>query len=322
MSLKVKKQFPEFDINEYTDEKDLTVDEAIIEIKNFDWVNESLKSSKIIEEHAHPSIWFRNQSGDTFTIGWADTDKFAIYYSEKGLFKRSSTSIVNGYEEAFELIRLFDTQTQDLLLRQLKSSEHHFKTPFILDFFSIFVSKGKTKNSRELSKEEYSYEVKYSTVLKKLTFSFVFILLPTIVGVILPSKPGARSFNWTDFLGFQGFCTLFALPAIIITINHLKRNGNWTVHFRKRENIFFIVSSNGKEMFDKSDFKNRIVTTNDSNAPWNNYEYTTLVKNDGRQIHFSNLLLPSSDMDKLFGRIDETRVKSGFQIIKDKKIKD
>ena len=144
MSLTIKKQFPEFDINEYTDEKEITIDQAITEIKNFDWVNESLKSSKIIEEHAEPSIWFKNELGDTLAISLADTDKFAVYYSPKGL-KRSSTSVVNGQEQVTNLIKLFDKRERDILQRQLKLSEHHFKTPLILDFFLNFCFKGEIK---------------------------------------------------------------------------------------------------------------------------------------------------------------------------------
>jgi len=321
MSLKIKKQFPEFDINEYTNEKELTIDEVITEINTFDWTNESLKSSKIIEEHAEPSIWLRSDLDDTLSICWTDNNKFTIYYSVNKLFKRSCTSIVNGQEQVIELVKLFNNQERHLLLSRLEASEYHLKTLWLLDIMSLFTPKAKTRTSREVIQENYTYEIKYLTILKKLTFSIVFLLLPVIVWVV-PSSTGSKPFNWTAFMPFQGFCTLFALPAIIITINHFKRNGDWKVYFRKGDNTFFIISATGKQMFDKGEFVKRIITTNESNAPWSNYEYTTLVKNNGQQLHFSNLLLPSSDIDKLFGRIEEIREKSGFQIIKNKKIEE
>jgi len=140
--------------------------------------------------------------------------------------------------------------------------------------------------------------------------------LPIIVWGI--AQTNNKPFNWSAFLGIQAFCTVFAIPAIIITINHLKKNGDWKVHFRKGDNIFFIVSSSGKEMFDKTDFIKRIRIENNSNAPWNGYEFTTLINNDGRQIHLSNLLIPSTDIEKLFGRLDETTEKRFLQIIKDR----
>jgi hypothetical protein len=56
MSLRIRKQYPEFEINEFTDERVITVDNAIAEFKDFDWDTENAKSAKIIEQHADPSI--------------------------------------------------------------------------------------------------------------------------------------------------------------------------------------------------------------------------------------------------------------------------
>ncbi|MBS1508143.1 MAG: hypothetical protein JSS79_16000 [Bacteroidetes bacterium] len=319
MSLKVREQFPEFEVDEFTEEKELTLDETINALKEFNWTEEYSKSVKIIEQHAEPSIWLKNQCGDKLSIYWAENNKFAIYFSPK--MRRSSTSIVNGLDQVDAVVKLFDRGERHLLLNRLRTSEYHHKTHWFLDLIQFFIHKNKTRTSREIVKEEFVYQMKNLSIIKKLTFSLLFFLMPSTIWVysyLVNNKP----FNLTAFLGIQTFMTLMATPGIIIAINHWRKNGRWNVYFRKGDNKFIIVSPTGKEIFDKVDFTKRSTTVNDSHAPWNSFEYTTLIKNTGEQIHFSNLLIPTSDFDKLFGRIEETRCKSGFQIIKDKKIKD
>jgi hypothetical protein len=141
-------------------------------------------------------------------------------------------------------------------------------------------------------------------------------MAPIIWAFVGKDKP----FNLIAFLGMQFLMTLCALPGFIISFNYWRKNGKWKVLFRKRDNKFIILTPEKQEVFDKLDFTNRIRTENNSNAPWNSFEYTTIVNNDGRQIHLSNILISNSDMDKLFGRIEETTEKKVFQIIRDKKI--
>jgi predicted restriction endonuclease len=141
-------------------------------------------------------------------------------------------------------------------------------------------------------------------------------MTPIIWAFVGQDKP----FNLMAFLGMQSLMTLFALPGFIIAFNYWRKNGKWKVMFSKRDNNFIILTPEKREVFDKLDFTDRIRTENNSNAPWNSFEYTTIVNNEGRQIHLSNILISSSDMDKLFGRIEETTEKKGFQIIRDKKI--
>ena len=68
-------------------------------------------------------------------------------------------------------------------------------------------------------------------------------------------------------------------------------------------------------MFDKTDFVKRIRILNDTNAPWGTFECTTLIGNNGRQIHFSNLLISTTDIEKLFGRLEETLEKKFLPVI-------
>ncbi len=321
MSLKVREQFPEFEINEFTAERELTLEDTLNAIKQFNWEEEYVKSSKIVEEHAEPSICLTNHLGDKLSMYWAEDGKFAVFYAPKKWTVRSNASIVKGFDQLFSLVKLFNKAERKLLLENLKTSEYHHQTPWIFDVIEFFFAKGKTRASREMVKEEYVYEIRKSTILKKLLFSILFIVMTPVIwiyGSVMDNTP----FKLIPFLILQAFTSLIALPGILIAVNHWRKNGQWKVYFRKGENIFFIVSPAGKEQLDKGDFTKRLTTVNDSNAPWNDFEYTTLIKKNGEQIHFSNLLIPTSEMDKLFGRLEEIRDKSGFQVIKTKEFKE
>jgi hypothetical protein len=318
MSLALKKQFSDFEIDEFTQEVSVTVEEAIAEISQFDWITESEKSAKIIEEHAEPSLWFRNGASDTLSMCWADHGKFAVYVMIKKGLRRSSTSIVKGQEEIFNLIALFASGERHLLLNRLQASEQHYQTLWLLDLMDYFV-KTKTRHSREVTQEEHVFRITFTRVFKKLIFSIVLFLFPAVLW-FNPFQTWKRPIDWTMFFAFQGFFTLLAVPAIIITVNHLKKNAGWNIYFRKGDNTFFIVHKGGKQMFDKGDFKKRIVTENSSNAPWSEFHYNTLLTTEGKQLHISNLLVPTADMDKLFGRMDTQTENSRFQIIRNKRI--
>lgn len=317
MSLALKKQFSDFEIGEYTPEVSVTVEEAIAEIRQFDWLNESITSSKIIEEHAEPSLWFRNAADDVLSMCWAGDKKFAVYVMIRKGFRRSSTTMVKGQEEVFNLVTLFSTCERDQLMNRLQTAEQHYRTWWLLDLMNYFV-KSKTRHSREVAKEEHVYRITFKRVLKKLIFSIFFLLIPTLVW-FNPFLVSKRPIDWTALLFIQAFCTLLAAPAIIIVVNHLKKNAGWNIYFRKGDNTFFIIHSGGKQAFDKADFQKRIVTENRSHAPWSEFEYNTLITKEGKQLHISSLLVPSPDMDKLFGRMDTQTENSKFQIIKNKK---
>jgi hypothetical protein len=318
MGLTIRKQFPEFEIDEYTEEVSVTLDEAIAEIRQFDWINESLKSSKIVEEHAEPCIRLRNQADDILSLFWAEDNKFAVYSLVNTVLKRSSTSVVKGYEEVYELVRLFEQNERQLLASRLLAAEQHFKTLWLIDLMNYFV-KTKNRNSRETVREESVYQITWLRALKINIFSLLLLLFPSVL-CFNPFQSRSRPFDWVFFLSFQAVCTMLVVPALILLVNHLKKNKGWEIHFRKGDNTFIIVFPGGKEMFNKSDFEKRIVTTNGSNAPWSEFEYSTLVRKDGKQLHISNLLVPTQDMDKLFGRMETSHEKSRFQLIKVKRI--
>jgi hypothetical protein len=317
MSLRIRKQYPEFDINEFTEERTITVDNAVSEVRDFDWDTENAKSAKIIEQHADPLIRLINDRKEILDIYRGDKEKYNIEYRTSSLIPRTSAALVQGYNSAFELVKVFSSGDKRLLVRKLKTMEYYYKTLLIVDILRLITEKPIARTNRNIQSEEYTYDFKLITLLNKLTFSLCFLFMaPIIWGFLLKDKP----FNLMAFLGMQFLMTLFALPGFIIAFNYWRKNGKWKVLFKKRDNIFIILTPEKREIFNKQDFTKRIRTENSSNAPWSSFEYTTIVMNDGRQIHLSNILIPNSDIDKFFGRIEETTEKKGFQIIQDKKI--
>jgi len=317
MSLIFKKQYPEFEENEFTESEELTFEQTIIQVKEYDWDTENSKSEKIIEEHAEPSIRLKNNQNQILDIFRGDEEKYTLIYASGAIVPRSSTSFVSGLGSLIEIIKLFENSDKDLLIKRLKAAEYYYRTPFILDLIRRFIRGEKVRYSRETITEDYSYRIKLTTVLNKLTWSFLFFLMAPVIWLFSGND---RPFDLSAFLWVQILSSVWGIPDCVLTWNYLKKNGGWTLYFRKRENTFILVTSKSKEIFDKKDFTIRIKTENKSNAPWNSFEYTTLVKNDGRQIHLSNLLIKSSEIDKLFGRLEEKTESKGFQIIRDKEV--
>jgi hypothetical protein len=293
------------------------VDNAIAEFKDFDWDTENAKSAKIIEQHADPSIRLINSRKEVLDIYRGDIEKYTIEFRTSSLIPRTSATLVQGTNSVIELLKVFASGDKRLLVRKLKTMEYYYKSLLVVDIFRLLTEKQITRTSRDIQSEEYTYNFKFITLLNKLTWSLCFsFMTPIIWAFVGQDKP----FNLMAFLGMQSLMTLFALPGFIIAFNYWRKNGKWKVMFSKRDNNFIILTPEKREVFDKLDFTDRIRTENNSNAPWNSFEYTTIVNNEGRQIHLSNILISSSDMDKLFGRIEETTEKKGFQIIRDKKI--
>lgn len=318
MSLIFKKQYPEFEENEYTENEEVTFEQAIIQLKDYDWDTENSKSEKIIEEHAEPSIRLKNSQNQILDIFRGDKEKYTLIYTSGTIVPRSRTSFVSGLESLNEIIKLFENSEKDQLIKRLKVGKYYHRTPFILDLIRRFIEDEKVRYSRETITEDYSYRIKLTSVLNKLTWSFLFFLMAPVIWLFAGND---RQFDLSTFLWVQILSSVWGIPGCILTWNYLKMNGGWTLYFRKRDNTFILVTSKSKEIFDKKDFTIRIKTENNSHAPWNSFEYTTLVKNDGRQIHLSNLLIKSSEIDNLFGRLEEKTESNGFQLIKDKEVK-
>lgn len=314
MGLALRKQFPEFEINEYTDEQSVTLSEAIEEVKQFDWVNETLKGSKIIEEHANPSINLRNFKNDILSIFWGEEGQFVVYLMERKVWRSSRTSIVKGYEGVYELIRLFDRGERDSLRALMKTAEQYYKTGWHLDLMNYFV-RLKTRNSREVVREEYVYTITFWKVFKKLFMSIGIIGIMAFLFLRFP--PNA---NLPMLLLLQSIFLALAAPAVILTVNHINKNKGWNIYFRKHDNTFIVTFPGGKQIFNKSDFVKRVVTTNRTNAPWGDFDYNTLIRNDNMQLHISSLMVPTEDMDRLFDRLDTITEEKRFQWIKVKKV--
>ncbi len=314
MGLALRKQFPEFEINEYTDEQSVTLSEAIEEVKQFDWINETLKGSKIIEQHANPSINLRNFKNDILSIFWAEEDQFVVYLMEHKVWQSSRTSIVKGYEAVYELIRLFDRGERDSLRALMKTAEHYQKTGWLLDLMNYFV-RLKTRNSREVVREEYVYTITFWKAFKKLFMSIGIIAIMAFLFLRFP--PNA---NLPVLLLIQSIFLARAAPAVILTVNHINKNKGWKIYFRKHENTFIVTFPGGKQIFNKSDFVKRVATTNRTNAPWGDFDYNTLIRNDNMQLHISSLMVPTEDMDRLFDKSDTITEEKRFQWIEIKRL--
>ncbi|NBP67312.1 MAG: hypothetical protein EBU52_01070 [Cytophagia bacterium] len=246
MSLIIKKQYPEFEENEFTESEEVTFEQAIIQVKEYDWDTENSKSEKIIEEHAEPSIRLKNSQNQILDIFRGNEEKYTLIYTSGVIIPRSSTSLLSGFNSLIEIIKLFENADNDLLIKRLKAAEYYHRTPIILDLIMRFVSNEKVRYSRETITEDYSYRIKLIAVLNKLTWSFLFFLMAPVIWLFSGND---RPFDLSAFLWVQILSSLWGIPGCILTWNYLKMNGGWSLHFRKRENAFILVTSKSKEIF-------------------------------------------------------------------------
>jgi hypothetical protein len=313
MSFKVRRQYPEFEIDEYTPEQELSFEEAIDELKSFDWDSEIKKSQDLVEEHANSSIILKNINGDELAVYKAIDSRFAFEYRTKTVIPKSYSVLVPNFGTLVEQIKTFHSSDRPHFVKKFQTFQI-YKSSFLIDVIGLFASRKKNRITREVQKREFRYQVNPIKVLYMLGWCFIMFLMPSVLWLSVGKKP----FAWTPYLIMQALMIAIALPGFITAHNHWKKNGSWVLLFQARENKFILVTENGKDVYDKKDFVKRIRTEVRSNAPWNSFEYTTLIRSDGRQLHFSSILISNIEMSKFFASIEETAESKAIPIIKDK----
>jgi hypothetical protein len=314
MGFKVRKQYPEFELDEYTPEVDLSFEEAIREIRVYDWDVENKKSRDLVEEHASPSICLRNN--DELVICKEEEGKFSFGYRPKAIIPKSYLVVVPNLEILIELLKIFHSNDKLLFVKKFKVFQF-LKSSVLLDFIGLFNTRKKNRISQNVEKKEFLFRVNSKKVFYMLGWCLALFLMPAVLWVFVGKKP----FEWTPFLVMQALMTALTLPGFVTAYNHWEKNGSWTLLFQSRENKFILITPDGKEIHNKKDFTKRIRTEVKSNAPWNSFEYTTLIKVDGSQLHFSSILISNLEISRFFASLEESTESKAIPIIKNKILK-
>lgn len=316
--MRLKKQYPEFEIDEYTIEQAVTTESFQVEFQAFDWKGEKIKSEKLVEEHADPCFHLTNDHNETLEIYYADGDRYALVFRSAGFIKRSFNSVINGNDEVMECVILFDRGETAPLGQRMIAGEHVHRSHLLVDIiFAFYKLKHRTRQTRAVTNEEFSFRFNLRRMYWNLALSFLTLFLAPLIFIYILMEESAM--DGSVFLGIQLVTTAISLPGFLIARNYWKKNGDWTIYFRRNDNQFIIITPNSKHVFSKTDFVKRIKTENKSSAPWSSFDYNTLVTHDGRQLHISNLLLTWEEVDKFFGRIPEEEEKTAFPFIVAKK---
>ncbi|WP_020404680.1 hypothetical protein [Gracilimonas tropica] len=310
MSIILRRQFVNFEPDEY----ELLGSKEIEEIKSifeqYPWEEQVKKHLEVVESHAFPSINLEHGSRQLVITGY-ESNRFSIQFFYKRVINKSKLGYDLTHDDVLALIEIFPNESTTEFLKTLNKFKL-IETTLPQKIIGAF-GKGKKKMySKNTSNTGYQYEFTTKRLIYMFGWSTLYLLMPLGIHILVGNE-----FDLTDFLIFQGFCTLITLPGIIISVNHFKKNGQLRLHFNKRENRFIVFNKNDKYIFDKKEISKvfRFVSSW-TNSPWGGYEYTVLKFKNESELWLSNILIKSEDLDKHISFVDMEYKKQWIPLLK------
>jgi hypothetical protein len=303
MAITVKKQFVDFEIFEFKNEGIKSVDDIIADFNNFPWKEELEKSKKRLDEHAFPKIQLTNSKKHKLSISMEDNGKFSVIYFEKSVIYRLMSCINLTQDQVIEIIEVFNTENSKHI-KMLMRKRSYYSNSLLQNISSAIFSKEIDITLPYQRQIEFHYAVSSKQILKKFSWTLFYLLMPS--AFVLLAVFERKSIDMKMMLIMQAMLMPLAIPGIVILINYLKKNHLQKLVFKKGENLFYSISGNKKEIFDKKDIKSRMrIDSSANNAPWTSFEYSVLIMKDGSKIFLSNILMDYEDVNKQFSKVKE-----------------
>ncbi|PRY85884.1 hypothetical protein [Mongoliibacter ruber] len=310
MSIILRRQFVNYEPDEY----ELLGSKQITEVKSifeeYPWEEQVEKHLELVESHAFPSLNLEHGNRELVITGY-ESNRFSIQFLYKKVINKSKLGYDLTHNDVLDLIEKFPVESTNGFLKILNKFKL-IETTLLQKIFGAF-GRGKKKiYSSKKGNTEYQYEFTRKRLVYMFGWSILYLILPLGIHIMV-----GNAFDLTVFIILQGFCTLIALPGIIITINHFKKNGQLSLHFSKGENRFIVVNNNDKYLFDKKEISKvfRFVS-NSNNSPWNGYEYTVLKFKNESELWLSNILIKSEDLDNHISFVDMEFKKQWIPLLK------
>jgi hypothetical protein len=311
MKIRVKKQFVTHDIFEYSDEGLKDTADVIADFAEFPWTQQLDLSKKTIEAHAQPSIYLSDERKQKLSIYTNDGIGFTVSYSRGFLISRSIYADTFSIDEVKKIIELFGNSGKKSIeeLFKLKSFQSNL---WLIDLLNNLPTKQINFNPSKVDKD-FTYSISANSVFRKLFYTIVYLLLPTVVMLLADKSIGSIPF-WI----FQSLMTLLALPGLILTVNHYLKKGDEKLLFKKNVDVFFLLTKTSRIAIDKKDLKSVLtIETKSDKAPWSSFGYFVLTDNKGKKYYVSNLQMHLDDVSDRFGRLAADYEKVFFPIIRE-----
>ena len=310
MSTILRRQFVNYEPDEYELLGLKQTSEIKLIFEQYPWEEQVAKHLELIESHAFPSLNLEQGNRELVISGY-ESGRFSIQFLYKKFINKSKLVYDLTHDDVMALIEKFSIESTTEFLRTLDKFKV-IETTLLQKVFGAF-GRGKKKiysaNSRN---NESRYEFTTMRLIYMFGWSLLYLLMPLVIHIMV-----GNNFDLTVFLILQGFCALLALPGIIISLNHFKKNGQLRLHFHKGENRFIAITGNDKHLFDKKEIaKVYRFVSNSNNSPWNGYEYTVLKFNNDSELWLSNILIKSEDLDKHISFVDMEFKKQWIPLLK------
>lgn len=310
MSIILRRQFVNYEPDEY----ELLGSKQTSEIKSifeqYPWEEQVGKHLELVESHAYPTLNLEQGSRELVISGY-EPGRFSVQFLYKKIINKSKLVYDLTHSDVLEVIEKFSSESTTEFLRTLNKFKF-IEASLLMKIFGAF-GRGKKKIFLAgKSNHEVQYEFRIKRLIYLFGWSLLYLFSPLILQIIVGNK-----FDLTVFLVLQGFCTLLALPGIIISINHYKKNGQLRLYFQKGENRFIAITGNDKHLFDKKEISKVIrYESNSNNSPWNGYEYSVLKFKNDSELWLSNILIKSEDLDKHISFVDMEFKKQWIPLLK------
>ncbi|WP_310993838.1 hypothetical protein [Aequorivita marina] len=310
MKIILRKQYVNYEPNEYEFFGPVTIERIKLEFENFPWEDQIKLQEQLIGFHISPSFNLEYKNKELTITGYQN-DNFSIRYNHRDILQWQFQANMFNMSEVLYLIDQF-TILKPKQFKKILATKSTVEESLLSIFFITLNYNRKKHYSAKLSQVGNTFKINFKRLLYYFVFSFIWLLLPLILFLFLGTK-----FEVIPFLIFQSLCILLAIPGIIISLNHLTYNGKLKLVFKKGENIFEVINDSQSILFNKKDVLKIVeIRTDGGRAPWSIYEYYIILFKNGSELWVSNILIGASDIYNQFYFVEKESKHAWIPLLK------
>lgn len=294
MKIILRKQYVNYEPSEYEFLGTVSIQRIKEDFKNFPWEEQIEHKDQLLGLHVSPSFNLEYKNKELTITGYQN-GQFSVRYNHRAILLWQFEANMFSMEEVFDLINQF-TILKPKQFKKILATKSTIEESFLSIIAITLTNKKKKPFSAYVSQARNQFKITFKRLFYYFVFSLIWLLVPLGLEIFNGGKTGL-----TTFLVFQGIFLLLALPAIILSINHLKHNGKLKLIFKKGENKFEVINHSRSIFFDKKDVVKIIeIDTGTSRAPWGEYGYSIVQFKDGSELWLSTILIGTIDLNEQF----------------------
>lgn len=301
--MEVRIKYSSFESKEFKSLGQKGLNQTIEVFKKFPWSDEISKIENKKEQITYPIIKLIKDNKEYLEInGFIKNGQ--ILFNSKMKYKKTIWRVIIGLQysdsDVIELISdYFKKSTIDVInktetIRFLQNSS-------VMDLMIYnFGDKDILVDFDKNIKRDFEYSFKLSKAFRKSYLSFLFLLMP--LGFQIYFSINGSPIDYKSFLWLQLILGLFALPGIILVINHSVKSKNLKLYFQKNNNTFIVIEDQTKLIYDKTQIESitKFSTNASDRAPWGMFDYWEIKMKNRKRILISDMLINEMDFMKHF----------------------